>query len=277
MKRFLLPLALALSVHGLVLKMDVPWFEPPKRREARPLAVSLTTRPALQRREPLPPPSRPSQKPTPTPPPAAPSPSAAKRAPRKAPEPAAPPLRKAPAPAHAAKRGATVNKPRPRARAVSPKPQARPAKKSSPAPSPRNPAAKPDMQDRHPKPARSKTPRRAPVSSSSSKTRAAVSEPSPAPPPRQVLPAYRRNPPPVYPASARRRGYEGTVILEVLVNARGTVDELRVSRSSGFKVLDRAALRAVKIWLFEPGRQGERAVAMWVKVPVRFQLQKDRG
>ncbi|MBU2499418.1 MAG: energy transducer TonB [Proteobacteria bacterium] len=95
----------------------------------------------------------------------------------------------------------------------------------------------------------------------------------PPPPSRAAFPVYQKNPPPVYPRLARRRGYEGTVVLEVLVNRLGKVDELRLFQSSGYGVLDRAAVTAVKSWLFEPGMRGDEKVDMWVKIPVRFRLE----
>jgi len=100
----------------------------------------------------------------------------------------------------------------------------------------------------------------------------------PSPPPtleplREAVPLYKQNPPPEYPRLARRRGYQGKVLLEVLVNREGKVEDLRVLQSSGFPVLDRAATASVRRWGFEPGRKGDDAVVMWVKVPVRFQLR----
>jgi protein TonB len=89
----------------------------------------------------------------------------------------------------------------------------------------------------------------------------------------EAIPHYKTNPPPEYPRMARRRGYEGTVLMEVLVSREGRVEELRLLQSSGHGVLDREAIAAVKKWLFEPGRMGEEEVDMWVKVPVRFKLQ----
>ncbi|MBC2711803.1 MAG: TonB family protein [Desulfosarcina sp.] len=86
-------------------------------------------------------------------------------------------------------------------------------------------------------------------------------------------PRYSVNPPPVYPSIARRRGYHGTVILEVFVKENGRVGDLRIFQSSTHKLLDRAAMKAVKRWQFEPGRHGDRTVAMWVRVPVEFRLQ----
>jgi len=90
----------------------------------------------------------------------------------------------------------------------------------------------------------------------------------------QATPAYRKNPRPEYPRIARRRGYQGTVLLEVLVNKAGKVDDLRILQSSGYRMLDRSALQSVKTWLFEPGSIGDQKVDMWVRVPVRFELKE---
>ena len=90
---------------------------------------------------------------------------------------------------------------------------------------------------------------------------------------REAIPAYRKNPPPKYPRLARRRGYQGTVILEVLVDRDGGVGDLRLFQSSGHSMLDRAAIASVRNWLFEPGRRGNKRVEMWVKVPIRYRLR----
>lgn len=89
----------------------------------------------------------------------------------------------------------------------------------------------------------------------------------------EATPLYRQNPVPEYPLIARRRGYQGTVVLEVLVSREGKVKDLTLSVSSGHSVLDQAALASVKGWLFDPGMRGGEKVDMWVKVPVRFQLE----
>lgn len=90
---------------------------------------------------------------------------------------------------------------------------------------------------------------------------------------REAYPLYSRNPPPAYPRKARRRGYEGVVALAVLVGRDGRVKTLRVERGSGYRLLDRAALRAVRGWRFQPGSENGRQVEMWVEVPIRFRLQ----
>jgi periplasmic protein TonB len=89
----------------------------------------------------------------------------------------------------------------------------------------------------------------------------------------EAEPLYKVNPEPPYPKMARKRGYQGTVILSVLVNKEGRAENLWVFESSGYNILDNAALDAVKEWLFEPGKQGDTAVDMWVQVPVRFEIK----
>ncbi|MFO7972403.1 MAG: energy transducer TonB [Desulfobacterales bacterium] len=90
---------------------------------------------------------------------------------------------------------------------------------------------------------------------------------------REARPLYRSNPPPRYPAVARRRGFQGNVMLEVLVGPSGNVIELHVLSSSGYPILDRAAKSSVKNWTFEPGMRGQQKVEMWVRVPIRFELK----
>jgi protein TonB len=88
----------------------------------------------------------------------------------------------------------------------------------------------------------------------------------------QARPRYRVNPPPTYPAAARRRKQEGTVLLAARVSERGRVNDVWIKESSGSEALDDAALRAVQRWEFEPARLGAVNLDSVVEVPVRFQL-----
>lgn len=78
---------------------------------------------------------------------------------------------------------------------------------------------------------------------------------------------------PQYPESARRQGIEGMSLLRFQVLANGTVGEILLERSAGYQDLDRAAIEAVKKWRFDPARQGNRLIAVWVTLPVRFELR----
>jgi protein TonB len=86
--------------------------------------------------------------------------------------------------------------------------------------------------------------------------------------------AYLDNPAPAYPPLSRRAREEGRVVLRVLVNAAGTADVVELRTSSGSPRLDDAARDTVRRWRFAPARQGERAVAAWVFVPITFALDK---
>lgn len=94
-----------------------------------------------------------------------------------------------------------------------------------------------------------------------------VSAPWPITPPR-----YKDIRKPPYPEAARARGQEGTVLLGLLVRADGTVGEVKIEQSSGH-LFDAAAVEAARTWTFIPGRQGPRAIELWVSVPVKFKLQ----
>ncbi len=88
-----------------------------------------------------------------------------------------------------------------------------------------------------------------------------------------AYPDYSANPKPPYPLIARRRGYEGTVLLKVLVLEDGKVGKIDLEKSSKYKILDTAAISAVNKWNFIPGKQNGVQLASWVKVPVKFRLK----
>ncbi|HOO89833.1 MAG TPA: energy transducer TonB [Syntrophales bacterium] len=87
-----------------------------------------------------------------------------------------------------------------------------------------------------------------------------------------AMPRYQCNPPPKYPAIARRRGYEGRVLLSAMISTDGTVVELTVKESSGHLILDRAAVKAVETWKFDPATRMGFPIPLSVDVPVRFVL-----
>jgi protein TonB len=89
-----------------------------------------------------------------------------------------------------------------------------------------------------------------------------------------AIPRYRDNAPPLYPPSARRRGYQGRVVLIVEVMADGRPGEVRIGNSSGYPMLDNAAQKAARRWRFEPGRKNGKPVRMLAEVPVRFVLNE---
>ena len=79
--------------------------------------------------------------------------------------------------------------------------------------------------------------------------------------------------PPKYPRQARRRNQQGTVLVEVLVDENGETLDVEIYESSGFPLLDRAAVKAVTSWELQPKIVGGKAVLSKVQVPVRFFLR----
>lgn len=85
--------------------------------------------------------------------------------------------------------------------------------------------------------------------------------------------AYLNNPPPAYPLAARRMGLQGRVLLNVEVLANGICGHIRIEKSSGYAMLDNAALETVKTWRFLPARQAGTSVDKWFMIPVQFSLR----
>lgn len=103
--------------------------------------------------------------------------------------------------------------------------------------------------------------------------KAAAPVPAEGPELTEAVPNYRSNPLPEYPYLARKKHWEGIVWLLVDVSAEGKVDDLRVERSCGHSILDRAASRTVRRWEFSPAMRAGLPTASQVRIPVRFRLE----
>jgi TonB family protein len=77
---------------------------------------------------------------------------------------------------------------------------------------------------------------------------------------------------PIYTDEARRQHIEGDVILEIVVRSDGTVGNIRVRRSLGGG-LDQRAIEAVRQWRFNPARRHGTPVDVAVEVAVEFKLR----
>lgn len=171
--------------------------------------------------------------------------------------------------------------PEPLPQAAHPPPPVVPPKPLKQAPTPAKPLTPltPRMAVPHPAPAPFAVPQ-ASREAAPAPTAPAIAAPAPAPAPaapaRETAPigdaAYLRNPAPDYPAFAQDQGWEGRVVLRVHVLANGTPDSVDVRTSSGRRLLDNAAMAAVKRWTFVPAKRGDEAVDGWVNVPIDFKL-----
>jgi TonB family protein len=80
--------------------------------------------------------------------------------------------------------------------------------------------------------------------------------------------------PPVYPRAAQENNWEGSVLLDAVILPDGTVGDLRVERSSGYGLLDDAALAAVKDWRYRPALKDNAPVACRIKIRIQFKLEE---
>ena len=90
-------------------------------------------------------------------------------------------------------------------------------------------------------------------------------------------PLYRENTPPIYPAIAKLRGYEGVVLVNAEILSDGRVGNTAISKSSGYTILDKSAMEAVKLWKFGPAKKAGKPFAIRVKLPIKFVLHDDNS
>ena len=80
---------------------------------------------------------------------------------------------------------------------------------------------------------------------------------------------------PVYPKLAKLAGIEGTVYLKLLISEKGNVEKVKVEQ--GVKdMLDNAAIDAAKKASFSPAMLNNKAVKVWVILPVAFKLEVEK-
>jgi protein TonB len=85
---------------------------------------------------------------------------------------------------------------------------------------------------------------------------------------------YLNNPRPPYPLVARRMGYQGKVVLNVEVLAEGWAGEVKLQSSSGYDILDKAAMQTVKTWKFSPATRFGQPITKRFLVPIKFSLEE---
>src|SRR5207248_740868 len=79
------------------------------------------------------------------------------------------------------------------------------------------------------------------------------------------------SPEPEYSEEARQVRHQGIVVLSLIVDPEGQTTNIRVARSLGMG-LDEKAIEAVRKWRFAPGTKNGIPVAVQVDVEVSFRL-----
>lgn len=77
-----------------------------------------------------------------------------------------------------------------------------------------------------------------------------------------------------YPQTAVKAKQQGRVIVGFIVRKDGTVSDVHITRSVGYDVLDKEAMRVVKSMpAWEPGKQNGKPVNVKYNVPITFRLK----
>jgi protein TonB len=84
-------------------------------------------------------------------------------------------------------------------------------------------------------------------------------------------PRVLENPSPDYSEEARKAKFQGTVVLWLIVDSSGRPRDVRVARSLGMG-LDQKAIEAVRLWKFRPAMKDGTPVAVQINVEVNFHL-----
>ena len=83
------------------------------------------------------------------------------------------------------------------------------------------------------------------------------------------VPTYR--PEPEYSEEARKAKWQGAVLLQLVVDENGVPQEIKVIRSLGLG-LDQKAIEAVQKWRFKPGQKDGKPVPVSANIEVNFRL-----
>jgi protein TonB len=78
---------------------------------------------------------------------------------------------------------------------------------------------------------------------------------------------------PIYPRESRRRGQEGEVLLRLQISSTGVVESIEVIRSSGHRLLDRAARESAGSLRFHPATRNGEPVTSTLDLPLVYQLR----
>tara|TARA_B100001250_G_scaffold56289_1_gene43487 strand:- start:297 stop:911 length:615 start_codon:yes stop_codon:yes gene_type:complete len=78
---------------------------------------------------------------------------------------------------------------------------------------------------------------------------------------------------PVYPEIAQEAGIEGVIVVQAFIDEKGRVKETLILKGVPNTGLDEAAMDAIRKTRFRPAKQRERAVGVWISIPVNFRLK----
>lgn len=83
---------------------------------------------------------------------------------------------------------------------------------------------------------------------------------------------YLSNPKPDYPPEAKRLKQQGVVVIHASIDAQGRLTDFTLAKSSGYPLLDQAALQKFRSYRFAPATEMGLPVASTLNAPIRFSL-----
>ena len=86
------------------------------------------------------------------------------------------------------------------------------------------------------------------------------------------VPKASYRPPLKYPDYARKRGIGGHVLLNLLVDSTGAVQDVKLLGSEPAGIFDQVAMESVRDWSFDPAMYKGNPVKVWVKQKISFNL-----
>jgi protein TonB len=87
-----------------------------------------------------------------------------------------------------------------------------------------------------------------------------------------VPPKPRRRAEMQYPPQARQQGITGYVTVNLLIDAQGRVQRVKVLDAEPAGVFEEVAKQALRKWRFEPAQYQDEAVKVWAKQQIQFDL-----
>lgn len=76
---------------------------------------------------------------------------------------------------------------------------------------------------------------------------------------------------PDFPNDLRNKGISGVVMVNVLIDAQGNPQDLKVTKSSN-SAFEEPAVEALRKWKFKPAERDGANVALRVVIPIRFSV-----
>lgn len=86
-------------------------------------------------------------------------------------------------------------------------------------------------------------------------------------------PTFERQAQHIYPPQAARRHQQGTVTLMLYIGSDGALEKIEIVKSSGYPLLDQAAVREMRISKFQPAMDGIIPIRSCAQATVTYRLQ----